>query len=149
MMTMKPEPVGADDRGFTLVEMIIVMLIIGVLAAIAIPLVIDQRGKAHDTVARHDARRLGLAVASYFQEFTPAPGVQIAGGRFVVGADDVGTVSPGVVVAGASSTVVDTTGWTQAAWCFALKDPDGVTKTFRFSAQQGLEAGACTSTTAP
>ena len=42
---------GADD-GFTLVEVLVVILIIGVLAAIALPAFLNQREKAQDSEAK-------------------------------------------------------------------------------------------------
>jgi type IV pilus assembly protein PilA len=51
---------GAYDRedGFTLVELIVVILIISALAAIALPVFLGQRAKAQDASAKSDARTL-------------------------------------------------------------------------------------------
>lgn len=46
----------ADDAGVTLVEVLTVVLIIGVLAAIAIPVYVDRRKKAFDASAQSDLR---------------------------------------------------------------------------------------------
>ena len=137
------------DGGFSLVELLVVMGIIGILAAIAIPVIIDQRQKAQDSVTRAEANKVGKRVVEYWLDGTTPPVVTTSGGRWSVAGDDLGKVSSGVVVAGANATTVDTTGWTSAAWCFALTNADGSVAGIRFSAQNGLETGVCTSTTAP
>ncbi len=43
---------GADERGFTLVEILIVMVILGILTAMAIPIFQGQRDKANATKAK-------------------------------------------------------------------------------------------------
>lgn len=55
----------ADERGFTLIEILVVILIIGILAAIAIPSLLDQRGKAVDASAKELARTGGQAAETY------------------------------------------------------------------------------------
>lgn len=136
------------DEGFSLIELMIVMGIISILAAIAIPVILDQRQKANDTVTRADANTLGKHVVEYWLGGTTAPTVTLTAGRWVVAGVDVGKASSGVVVAGANPAVVDTTGWTATAWCFTLTNPNGSTS-IKFSAAQGLASGTCSTTTTP
>jgi type IV pilus assembly protein PilA len=55
-----------SEQGFTLAEILVVILIITVLAAIAIPSFIGQRGKASDASAKSDARTAQQAEETWF-----------------------------------------------------------------------------------
>jgi type IV pilus assembly protein PilA len=61
-------PAWRHDEGLTLIELLIVMLIVGVLAAIAIPSFLDQQGKASDTTAKEEARTASLAAETFSTE---------------------------------------------------------------------------------
>lgn len=45
-----------EDDGFSLIELVVVILIVGLLAAVAIPTFLSQTGKANDAAAKAQAR---------------------------------------------------------------------------------------------
>jgi prepilin-type N-terminal cleavage/methylation domain-containing protein len=64
---MLRHPLRRDD-GFTLVELLVVVLIIGVLAAIGLAVMLNQREKAQDSVAKSAASTAGKAMLVYGSE---------------------------------------------------------------------------------
>jgi prepilin-type N-terminal cleavage/methylation domain-containing protein len=57
---------GNNSKGFTLIELMIVIAIIGILAAIAIPNFIAYRNKAFCSAAESDANNIASALSDYF-----------------------------------------------------------------------------------
>ncbi len=55
-----------NEKGFTLIELMIVIAIIGILAAIAIPNFIAYRNKSYCSGAEADANNIASKLANYF-----------------------------------------------------------------------------------
>ena len=65
MLLKLRQRMASEESGFTLVELLVVMLIIGLLAAIAIPAFFNQRDKAYDANAKEQARTAETAMETY------------------------------------------------------------------------------------
>jgi prepilin-type N-terminal cleavage/methylation domain-containing protein len=57
--------VSGEERGFTLIEILVVLLIIGALVGIAIPLFLSQTSKATDASAKEMARAAAETAEAY------------------------------------------------------------------------------------
>jgi prepilin-type N-terminal cleavage/methylation domain-containing protein len=101
-----------NKKGFTLIELMIVIAIIGILAAIAIPNFIAYRNKAFCSKAETDAKNMLAAVADYFSEpeHTALPGLsELRGFAFSADPENTGNLSgdPNLTIV---ATVTDISG---------------------------------------
>lgn len=60
--------VRSDERGFTMLEILLVILVIGILAAIALPTLLGNESKGKDGQAKSDARNVVSHVEACYAE---------------------------------------------------------------------------------
>jgi general secretion pathway protein G len=74
MVVSTPKRVGTKlNEGFTLIELMIVMVIIGLLAAIAVPMYVQSVRHAKEAVLKEDLRTLRSAIDAYTVDKQKAP----------------------------------------------------------------------------
>jgi type IV pilus assembly protein PilA len=62
-----------NRKGFTLIELMIVIAIIGILAAIAIPQFAAYRAKSYNSAAQSDLRNVKTNLEAFFADYQEYP----------------------------------------------------------------------------
>ena len=62
-----------NKKGFTLIELMIVIAIIGILAAIAIPQFAAYRAKSYNSAAQSDLRNVLTVLEAYYADYQKYP----------------------------------------------------------------------------
>ncbi|TDJ49923.1 MAG: type II secretion system protein [Nitrospina sp.] len=114
-----------NEKGFTLIELIMVIVLLGIMAAVAIPTFIDLSQDAED------ARRDG-AYASYLGSITMLHAQYLLQGTTYTESD----VITNTVVSGGTDS--------QVAGTLTVTWDDGVVNTYGYTAQSGFTAAVLT-----
>ena len=72
------QPARASNAGFTLLELLVVIAVLGILAAIAMQNLATHRARAIDASMRSDLRNAAMAMESYYGEFLAYPSTDTA-----------------------------------------------------------------------
>jgi type IV pilus assembly protein PilA len=84
-MPIRHLKLASSNRGFTLLELMVVIAVVGILAAIAIQQFSLYRSRATDASMRSDLKNAALAMESYYGEFLDYPAsvsaIQLVGYR--------------------------------------------------------------------
>lgn len=142
-MTRPTWRTATADQGFTLVELLVAMIVLGLLAAIAVPTAVMQRRKAYETSAKADVQVITREIAALYVDGPGALEISGSGGTWSI------TRGGTVVAEGALSphNTVSTASYISAGgdFCLSVKNTQ-VDAQYWAADDVGMRSGDCTAT---
>jgi type IV pilus assembly protein PilA len=135
------------DEGFTLIELMVVVLIIAILLAIAIPTFLGAQNKAKDRSAQSSLRDTVVAAKSVFvdtQDYTKADVATLTAGEPALAFQTAASGDPKVVSVGATASEFTAAAYSKAGNCFFIKDSATAGTTYNKAS-----SGTCSAAAAP
>ena len=133
-------------KGFSLVEIIVVMTIVSVLVAIAVPTALQQRKKSSDAAMKADALQIATGMQNALQSWNGTPPADVP----LTFATPTWSITYGAntIVSGSVSTgdVVSGTIWADGSYCAQVVNSSGSNNWIIRSDTGQLTSGTCPST---
>lgn len=132
---------GGAIAGIVIGAVAVVVFIIGILAAIAIPVFLDQKKKEADLAARQSVTDLGVQISAAAQDHAGLLPTATAFGSAVQlgygdGADALVLLQPTISFGGLVGSDGD-------HWCVWVSSPNGTHTEYQYSTWGELEPGSC------
>ena len=134
----------SSQKGFTLIELVVVMVILGVLAATALPKFMNVSGKAHESAVAATGGSFATAVAMVKAQY-------IANGTIGADTDGVAGFGGGLIAANASGwpeeplpggTTLDNAGDCADLWNALMQNPPSVATSTAADYQASYTSGS-------
>ncbi len=117
MSVVSPE--DRTSKGFAWPKLFAAILIVGFLAAIAVPLYIDQMKQRHDARVQANLNTIASGIlTAVAEEQDDAPALEVSGTTVALNGETIATLSPGVVLGDLEWVGPD-------EWCIDVRDPAG------------------------